>query len=58
MVYHSADSFCVSIGCGLHNENRGQNCVLRGQILKSREPYRLVPRMKALDECFPDQLEY
>jgi uncharacterized Ntn-hydrolase superfamily protein len=34
----------------------GQNCLLQGQILKSTEPYRVVPHIKALDECFPNQL--
>jgi hypothetical protein len=28
-----------------------------GQILKSKEPYHVVPHMKNLDECFPDQVK-
>jgi hypothetical protein len=30
-----------------------ENCVPEGQILKSKERYRVVPHMKALDKCFP-----
>jgi hypothetical protein len=29
----------------------GQKMLTPGQILKSMEPYTVVPQMKALDEC-------
>jgi hypothetical protein len=32
--------------------------VLQGQILKSKELYRVVPQMKGLDEHFPNQLKF
>jgi hypothetical protein len=32
-----------------------QNGVPRGQILKSEEPYPVVPHLKAFDKCFPNQ---
>jgi hypothetical protein len=32
--------------------------VPEGQILKLQKPYRVVSQMKALDECFPDQLKF
>jgi hypothetical protein len=37
---------------------RVKNGVPEGQILKLTKPYRVVPHMKALDECFPDQLKF
>jgi hypothetical protein len=35
---------------------RVKNGVPQGQILKSKELYRVVPQMKGLDEHFPNQL--
>jgi hypothetical protein len=32
----------------------GQKLYTIGQIMRSTEPYRVVPHMKALDKCFPD----
>jgi hypothetical protein len=32
-----------------------ENGVSQGQILKWKEPYRVVPHMKGRDECFPNQ---
>jgi hypothetical protein len=37
---------------------RVENGVHEGQILKSKELYRVVAQMKALDEHFPDQLKF
>jgi hypothetical protein len=37
--------------------DRVENGVPQGQILKSKEPYRVVPQMKALDEHFLDLLK-
>jgi hypothetical protein len=36
--------------------DRVKNGVSQGQILNSKEPYYVVPQMKALDEHFLDQL--
>jgi hypothetical protein len=33
-------------------------CLLQGQILESKIPYRVVPHIKALDECFPNQIKF
>ena len=38
--------------------NRVENGVPQGQILKAKEPYRVVPQIKGLDEHFPNQLEF
>jgi hypothetical protein len=35
-----------------------ENDVPKGQILKSTKPYCVVPHMKALHECFPDQIKF
>jgi hypothetical protein len=35
-----------------------KNGVPGGQILKSKELYRVAPHMKALDKRFPDQLQF
>jgi hypothetical protein len=37
-----------------------ENYQPQGQTLKSMEPYHVhvVPHMKALNECFPDQLRF
>ena len=35
-----------------------KNGVSQGQILKLKEPYRVVPQIKGLDECFLDQLTF
>jgi hypothetical protein len=32
--------------------------VPQGQILQSKELYRVVPQMKGLDEHFPNQLKF
>ena len=37
---------------------RVKNGVPQGQILKVQKPYRVVPQIKGLDECFPDQLKF
>jgi hypothetical protein len=37
---------------------RVKNGVPQGQILKLKEPYRLVSEMNVLEKCFPDQLEF
>jgi hypothetical protein len=37
---------------------RVENGVPQGQILKLKEPYCVVPQMKALDERFADQLKF
>jgi hypothetical protein len=37
---------------------RVKNGVSEGQILKSKELYRVVPQIKGLDKHFPDQLEF
>jgi hypothetical protein len=33
---------------------RVENGIPQGQILKSMEPYRVAPHLKALDKGFPD----
>jgi hypothetical protein len=38
--------------------DRVKNGVPEGQILKLKEPYRVVPHMKALDEHFLDLLNF
>jgi hypothetical protein len=35
-----------------------KNGVLQGEILKLKEPFRVVPQMKALYKRFPDQLNF
>jgi hypothetical protein len=37
--------------------DRVENGVPQGQIWKSKEPYRVVPQMKALDEHFLNMLK-
>jgi hypothetical protein len=37
---------------------RVKNGLPQGQILKFQKPYRVVSQMKALDDCFPDQLKF
>jgi hypothetical protein len=34
---------------------RVKNGVLGGEILKLQKPYRVVPQIKGLDECFANQ---
>jgi hypothetical protein len=38
--------------------DRVKNDVPQGQILKSKERYRVAPQMKALDEHFLDLLKF
>ena len=38
--------------------DRVENGVPQGQILKSKEPYHVVPQMKALDKHFQDLLKF
>jgi IS5 family transposase len=35
-----------------------KNGVPKGEILKAKKIYRVVPQMKGLDEHFPNQLKY
>jgi hypothetical protein len=35
-----------------------ENLLRQGQILKSKVPYRVVPHIKELDGCFPNQLKF